>query len=148
VGLIWQLLWPLLLSKLHHNKLTMVIRVLLPQLPSRAPSILPQNWLRSGTLWHCAFQNPLRLITPLPITNSSGAISISENIIQWLTGWDPDCVCFKIMVKLACAHDYRVTNILHLGIKSLGHCEDLQNEIHWELLLHYFAILRYFFLGH
>jgi hypothetical protein len=65
-----------------------------------------------------------------------------------LIGWDPDYVCFKIMPKLVCAHDYRVTNLLHLRIESLGPREDLQNEIHWELLLHYFAILRYFFLGH
>jgi hypothetical protein len=56
-------------------------------------------------------------------------------------------VCFKIVLKLARAHNDRVTNFLHLGIESLGPREDLRNEIHWELLLRYFAILHYFFLS-
>jgi hypothetical protein len=71
-----------------------------------------------------------------------------KNIIQRLTGWDPDCVCFKIMLKLVCAHNYRVTKFLHLRIGSLGPREHLQNKIHQDLLLCCFAALDYFFLGH
>jgi hypothetical protein len=35
-----------------------------------------------------------------------------------------------------------------ITMKSFGPREDLRNEIHWELLLRYFVILRYFILGH
>jgi hypothetical protein len=52
------------------------------------------------------------------------------------------------MTKLVHAHYYRVTDFLHLRIKLLGPHEDLQNEVHWELLLHCFVILHYFFLSH
>jgi hypothetical protein len=34
-------------------------------------------------------------------------------------------VCFKIVLKLARAHNDRVTNFLHLRIESLGPREDL-----------------------
>jgi hypothetical protein len=59
-----------------------------------------------------------------------GVHNLNTEIIQLLTGWDLDCVFFKIMSKLACTNDYCVTNFLHLRIKSLGPCEDLQNEVH------------------
>jgi hypothetical protein len=38
-------------------------------------------------------------------------------------------VCFKVMPKLARAHDDHVTNLLHLGVEPFGCCENLRNKI-------------------
>jgi hypothetical protein len=51
------------------------------------------------------------------------------------------------MLELSCVNDDYITYFFHFRIELLGSSKDLQNEIHWELLLHYFIIVSGLFLN-
>jgi hypothetical protein len=50
------------------------------------------------------------------------------------------------MLELPRSHNDCVANLFHFRIKLLRPCEDLQNDVHWELLLHCFVFVLDFLL--
>jgi hypothetical protein len=63
---------------------------------------------------------------------------------DWLVNY---CVGLKIMSKLTSARDDYIVDLFHLGIILLGSCQDLQHEIHRELLLHILVVCCDFLLN-
>jgi hypothetical protein len=48
-----------------------------------------------------------------PLSNPARAISVPEDVIQWLVRQDSDSVSFEIVMELSCAQEYSIAYLLH-----------------------------------
>jgi hypothetical protein len=69
-------------------------------------------------------------------------ISFSSWLVSTSIMWG-----LKIMLKLLGTHDDCIADLLYFRVIFLGSCQSLRHKIHWELLLHNFAISCDFFLN-
>jgi hypothetical protein len=69
-----------------------------------------------------------------PFSNSSGAIPVAKDVMQWLVCQDSYGVSLEIMPELPWTQNYRITNLLDFRIILFGPSWDLQYKIYWVLL--------------
>jgi hypothetical protein len=133
------LLQLLLHPKLYRNWSAMLTQGLLLRLWSQSPSILPQNLLKSTNLWRCIFQSLLHALKGLLPTcwfsRSCPYCRKCRSMVGWLGLW-------------LCALWNNVKVWGRSWIESFGSCEELQNKVHWELLLHCFVVADNLFFDH
>jgi hypothetical protein len=73
---------------------------------------------------------------------------ISEDAFEWLICQDPDCVGFKIMSELSCAHDHGITYFLHPSIVLFLSCQSFEHKVYWHLMQYFLVFIACCFLLH
>jgi hypothetical protein len=124
--LVLPLLWLLLRLKLHRNRQAMLAQELLVRLRNLAPSILPQNLLKSETLLRCIFLKSTTC-SESSIVHLLILPELSLLLKMLFNGWlvKTLIVCASIISKLAGTHDNDITNPFHFWIEYIGSYEDL-----------------------